>query len=96
MKITKKNILQAIKKVKEEEKRVTNKPRHHCEFCFINYLLKIITFDKSEYRSCMVVLNEINKAFGTTYHIYKPFCEYGKAVPYEPISKKLNKRIISI
>ena len=44
----------------------------------------------------MVVLREINKVFGTTYYIYKVFCEYDKAIPYEPIFKKLNKRIISI
>ena len=95
--INKQNILQAIKKVKEEKKRVTNKPRHHCEFCFIYYLRKIIaTFNKNEHRSCMVVLREINKVFGTTYYIYKVFCGYDKAIPYEPIFKKLNKRIISI
>ena len=93
MKITKQNILQAIKEVKKEEKR---RPHHHCEDCFINYLLKIATFNKYEPVGCMIVLNEINRVFGTTYHIYKPFCEYGKAVSYEPISKRLNRRVIPI
>lgn len=95
MKITRQNILQAIKEVKEEEKRVNNKPLHHCDACFINYLLKIATFDKQEYIGCMVVLNKINEVFGTTYHIYKPLCEYGMPVTYDPILKKLN-RVISI
>jgi hypothetical protein len=95
MKITKKNILQAIKEVKKEEKRIINKPFHHCDICFINPLLKIATFDEGESRGCMVVLNEINRVFGTTYHIYKPFCEYGEAVPYEPISKRF-RRVIPI
>lgn len=94
--INRQNILQVIKEVKEEEKRIANRLYHHCDVCFINYLLKIATFDKHEYISCMVVLNEINKVFGTTYHIYKPFCEYGDAVPYKPISKRLNRRAISI
>lgn len=95
MKITKQNILQAIKEVKKEEKRIINKPFHHCDICFINHLLKIATFNKYEPVGCMAVLNEINKVFGTTYHIYKPFCEYGKAVPYEPISKRF-RRVIPI
>ena len=94
MKITRKNILQAIKEVEREEKK--NEPCHHCDVCFINYLLKIITFKEHENKGCMVVLNEVNKAFGTTYHIYKPFCEYGSPVPYEPIFKKLNRRVIPI
>lgn len=93
MKITKQNIFQAIKEVKEEEREGGH--YHHCDVCFINYLLKIATFDKGEWISCMKVLNEINKVFGTTYYIYAPLCEYGDPVPYEPISKKL-RRIISI
>ena len=85
MKITKQNILQAIKEVKKGEE---NRTCDHCDVCFINYLLRIATFDKGEYIGCMKVLNEINKVFGTTYHIYDPFCEYGDAVPYEPIYKR--------
>ena len=93
MKITKQNILQAIKEVEKAEREGGR--CHHCDVCFINYLLKIATFNKYEPIGCMVVLNEINRVFGTTYHIYKPFCEYGKAVPYEPISKRF-RRVIPI
>ncbi len=93
MKITKKDILQAIKEVKKVERE--GGFCHHCDVCFINYLLKIATFDKHEPISCMKVLNKINEIFGTAYYIYKPFCEYGEAVSYEPILKRF-RRVISI
>jgi hypothetical protein len=93
MKITKQNILQAIKEVEKAEREGGH--CHHCDVCFVNYLLRIATFDKSECIGCMKVLNEVNKVFGTTYHIYDPFCEYGDAVPYEPIYKKF-RRVIPI
>ena len=93
MKITKQNVLQAIKEVEKEERE--GGYGHHCDVCFINYLLRIATFDKSEPIGCMKVLNEVNKVFGTTYHIYDPFCEYGDAIPYEPIYKRF-RRVIPI
>ena len=89
MKITKQNVLQAIKEVEKVERE--GGLCHHCDVCFINHLLKIATFDKGEPIGCMKVLNEVNKVFGTTYHIYDPFCEYGDAVPYEPISKRFRR-----
>lgn len=93
MKITKQNIFQAIKEVEEEKREGGH--CHHCDVCFVNYLLKIATFDKHEPIGCMKVLIYLNKVFGTTYHIYDPFCEYGDAVPYEPIYKRF-RRVIPI
>lgn len=94
MKITKQNVLQAIKEVEKEYSK--DPPYHHCDVCFINYLLKIATFDKDEHVGCMKVLNGINETFGTDYHVYAPFCEYGEAIPYEPTLKRLNRRVIPI
>lgn len=96
MKFTRQDVLQAIKEAKEEEKRIDNRPYHHCDVCFINHLLKIATFEKHEPIGCMKVLYRINEMFGTTYYVTSHFCEYYDAVPYNQLSKRLNRRVISI
>ena len=95
MKIPKEQIKQAIDKVKEAKKDIT--PHHYCDECFVKYLFDFFCNKRKMYISCMSILREINKAFGTKYDAPEAFCEYGCAVSYKQLHDKvLNIRVAHI
>jgi hypothetical protein len=94
MNIPKEQIKQAIDKVKEAQKDIT--PHHYCDECFVKYLHEFYT-NKKVYASCMSILREVNRTFGTKYDAPEAFCDYGHAVSYKQLHDKvLNIRVAHI